>query len=91
LKDLIEFTENEKDYINDETSELLQPYIDLRAPNGQEVFTGDVAKKSSAALSGLCVWVNSLSKYHKARFPETNKFPKPSLVTQEKESPYRGK
>ena len=75
MKDIIHVAE-EKDYIDEETIELLQPYIDLRTPKGEEVFTGDVAKKSSAALAGLCVWVRGLSDYHKSLHPEYNKYPK---------------
>jgi dynein heavy chain len=65
LKDLFEFSQNEKDNINEETIELLEPYLGLVAPDGREVFTGTVAKKSSAALEGMCVWAAAMSDYHK--------------------------
>jgi dynein heavy chain len=65
LNDLIDFSANEKDNINEETIELLEPYLTLRTPKDEEVFTGDVAKKASAALSGMCTWAGAMSDYHK--------------------------
>lgn len=65
LKDLLDFSNNDKDNINEETIELLEPYITLCTPDGREVFTGPVAKKSSAALEGMCVWAAAMSDYHK--------------------------
>lgn len=65
LKDLFDFSENEKDNINEETVEFLQPYVDLKTPNDQDVFTGEVAKKSSQALAGMCVWAAAMSDYYK--------------------------
>jgi dynein heavy chain len=65
LNNLFDFSSNEKDNINEETIELLEPYLTLRAPDGQEVFTGPVAKKSSSALEGMCVWSGAMSDYHK--------------------------
>ena len=40
LKDLVEFSNNDKDNINEETIELLEPYLTLRTPKDEEVFTG---------------------------------------------------
>lgn len=65
LKDLFEFSEKEKDNINEETVELLQPYIDLKTPKDEDVFVGAVAKKSSSALEGMCVWAAAMSDYYK--------------------------
>jgi dynein heavy chain len=65
LKDLVEFSNNEKDNINEETIELLEPYLTLRTPKDEEVFVGAVAKKASAALEGMCVWAAAMSDYHK--------------------------
>jgi dynein heavy chain len=65
LKDLIEFSNNEKDNINEETIELLEPYLTLRTPKDEEVFIGPVAKKASSALEGMCVWAAAMSDYHK--------------------------
>ena len=65
LKDLFDFSANEKDNINEETVELLQPYIDLKTPKDEDVFVGAVAKKSSAALEGMCVWAAAMSDYYK--------------------------
>lgn len=79
LKDLFEFSEKEKDNINEETVELLQPYVDLTTPDGREVFVGAVAKKSSAALEGMCVWAAAMSDYYKQ-----SKIVKPKLILLEK-------
>lgn len=63
---MLDFSTNEKDNINEETIELLEPYVTLKQPaNGEDVFTGQVAKKSSAALEGMCVWAAAMSDYHK--------------------------
>lgn len=41
LKNLLDFSTNEKDNINEETIELLEPYLTLKQPaNGEDVFTG---------------------------------------------------
>ena len=46
--------------------ELLEPYLTLKIPStGEDAFTGNVAKKSSAALEGMCVWSGAMSDYHK--------------------------
>jgi dynein heavy chain len=79
LKDLFEFSEKEKDNINEETVELLQPYVDLQTPDGREVFIGPVAKKSSSALEGMCVWAAAMSDYYKQ-----SKIVKPKLILLEK-------
>lgn len=66
LKNLIDFSANEKDNINEETIELLEPYLTLKSPVTQEdIFVGPVAKKSSSALEGMCVWAAAMSDYHK--------------------------
>lgn len=44
LPDLLDFSANEKDNINDETCELLQPYLQL------ENFNPAVAKKASGKV-----------------------------------------
>jgi len=67
LKDIMEFSNNEKDNINEETIELLQPYIDLRTPkDDKEFFVPEIAKIASKALIGLCVWARAMSDYQKA-------------------------
>eukprot|EP00941_MAST-03F_sp_MAST-3F-sp1_P001388 g1388.t1 len=68
LKTLINFGENLKDNMNDETIEFLTPYVEL------EQFTGDVAKKASNAAEGLCIWVEAMCMYHAA-----SKIVKPKL------------
>jgi dynein heavy chain len=65
LNDLLKFSANDKDNINEETIEFLEPYINLRTPKDEEVFIGAVAKKASAALEGMCVWAAAMSDYHK--------------------------
>ena len=66
LKNLVDFSANDKDNINEETIELLEPYLTLKIPStGEDAFTGQVAKKSSAALEGMCVWAAAMSDYHK--------------------------
>lgn len=45
---LLEFSANDKDNINEETIELLEPYLTLKVPStGEDCFTGPIAKKSS--------------------------------------------
>jgi len=65
LKDLQEFSLNEKDSINEETIELLEPYLTLKAPNGKEIYSAQVAKNANNALEGLCIWAAAMSDYHK--------------------------
>jgi hypothetical protein len=51
LKDLLNFSQNEKDSLTPETIELLHPYLDLRAPaDDSMIFDPLVAKTASAAL-----------------------------------------
>jgi len=57
LKRIQEF---EKDKMNEETIELLSPYMDL------EDFNPKVAKAASAAAEGLCTWVRAMKFYHGA-------------------------
>lgn len=76
LKSLFDFSANDKDNINEETIELLEPYLTLKVPSsGEDVFTGSVAKKSSSALEGMCVWAAAMSDYHKQ-----SKIVKPKLI-----------
>ena len=65
LKKIQEF---EKDKMNEETIELLSPYMDL------EDFNPKVAKAASAAAEGLCTWVRAMKFYHGA-----SKIVKPKL------------
>jgi dynein heavy chain, axonemal len=64
LKVLQEFSEFEKDNINDETVELLEPYLNLILPDGRNAFDPSIAKKSNAALEGLCIWCAAMADYH---------------------------
>jgi len=54
LKKLISFSQNDKDNINDETCELLEPYL------REELFDPGVAKNASGAAQGLCTWVGAM-------------------------------
>ena len=46
-----------KDLMNEETVELLFPYLDV------EGFTPEVAKKASGAAEGLCIFVAAMKDY----------------------------
>jgi len=65
LQNLKNFIEVEKDYINEETLEFLEPYLTAKAPDGQELFVPKVAKNASAALEGLCIMVGGLYDFSK--------------------------
>jgi dynein heavy chain len=60
LKNLLYFNAHTRDDINDETCELLMPYLAL------ENFNPGVAKKASGAAEGLCKWVGAMRMYHEA-------------------------
>merc|ERR1719379_1047831 len=60
LKNLMYFNSYTRDDINDETCELLMPYLAL------ENFNPGVAKKASSAAEGLCKWVGAMRMYHEA-------------------------
>merc|ERR1719359_2822240 len=60
LPNLIDFNTRQRDDINDETCELLLPYLNL------EQFNPGIAKKASSAAEGLCKWVGAMRMYHEA-------------------------
>lgn len=60
LKQVLEFGEFGKDKMNEETVELVTPYVDL------EVFNAKVAKNASQAAEGLCTWVRMMKFYYEA-------------------------
>ena len=60
LQSIFSFSQNEKDFINDETVELMAPYLDL------EGFNAAVARNASKALEGLCIWCRAMTQYHEA-------------------------
>lgn len=68
LQNIFSFSKYEKDFINDETVELMAPYLAL------EGFTPAVAKNASKAAEGLCTWCRAMSDYH-----EASKIVKPKL------------
>ena len=67
LQNLLYFTANEKDLINDETLELLEPYLNFCSKDKppKQLFSPEMAKNTSAALWGLCNWVHAISEYRK--------------------------
>ena len=81
LKNLIDFSNGEKDNINEETIELLEPYLTAKAPDGNEMFTPKVAANASKALEGLCTWAAAMSDYHKQ-----SKIVKPKLLMLERKT-----
>lgn len=68
LQNIFYFSKHLKDNINDETIELMTPYMDL------EGFSAPVAKNASKAAEGLFCWVKAMSMYH-----EASKVVKPKL------------
>jgi dynein heavy chain, axonemal len=57
---LLHFTRHERDTINEETIELLQPYLEL------DGFNAAAARNASKAAEGLCVWTTAMAAYHTA-------------------------
>ena len=68
LASIMQFSKVEKDFINDETIELMMPYLEL------EGFNAAVAKNASKAAEGLCIWTRAMADYH-----EASKIVKPKL------------
>ena len=60
--------------MNEETIELLEPYIRLKSIDDEPLFVPEIAKITSNALEGLCTWCAAMSDYHKA-----SKIVKPKL------------
>eukprot|EP00741_Cyanophora_paradoxa_P017811 tig00021017_g17202.t1 len=58
---LVKLLEFRRDDINDETIELLQPYLEM------EDFNFEAAKKSAGAVAGLCKWVAAMVEYTRCR------------------------
>jgi len=57
---LMSFAEVKKDFINEETMELLEPYL------GCDDFYAENAKKVSGAAEGLCKFCRAMFDYHNA-------------------------
>jgi len=68
LQIIMQFSKVEKDFINDETVELMAPYLEL------EGFSPLAARNASKAAEGLCIWTTAMSQYH-----EASKIVKPKL------------
>lgn len=57
LGQILEFSKKQKDNINEETIELMEPYLELQLPdNNGDAFAARVAKEASNALEGMCIW-----------------------------------
>ena len=68
LQSIFHFSKHEKDFINDETVELMAPYLEL------DEFNALVARNASRAAEGLCTWCRAMADYH-----EASKIVKPKL------------
>ena len=68
LNMIMQFSRVEKDFINDETVELMSPYLEL------DGFNSLTARNASKAAEGLCTWCRAMSDYH-----EASKIVKPKL------------
>lgn len=73
LKNLKRFAEHNRDSINDETCELIEPYLRVDAdpaknwgPWKHAVLDQSMAKKANAAAEGLCKFVGAMVMYHEA-------------------------
>eukprot|EP00949_MAST-11_sp_MAST-11-sp1_P002825 g2825.t1 len=75
LKSLFYFSQHEKDNMNDETLELMAPYLEL------EAFVPSVARNASKAAEGLCAWVRAMAMYHHASKVVKPKLEKLALAT----------
>jgi dynein heavy chain len=73
---LTDFGMNQKNFINEETIELMEPYLNIRLRDAPDVelFRPEIAKGASSALMGICSWARAMSDYHKA-----SKIVKPKL------------
>uniref|UniRef100_A0A7S1U3J4 Dynein heavy chain n=1 Tax=Phaeomonas parva TaxID=124430 RepID=A0A7S1U3J4_9STRA len=68
LQHIMAFSMHKKDLINDETVELMKPYLQLQG------FNPAVARNASKAAEGLCIWSRAMTMYH-----EASKIVKPKL------------
>jgi len=73
LNNILDFAANQKDNINDETCELLDPYLRFDAdpaknwsPWPQKVLEPELAGKASGAAAGLCKFVGAMVMYRGA-------------------------
>jgi dynein heavy chain len=73
LNNILDFAANEKDNINDETCELLDPFLRYNedpaknwSPFNHKVLEPELAGKASGAAAGLCKFVGAMVMYHGA-------------------------
>jgi len=73
LTNILEFAAKDKDNINDETCELLEPYLRFETdtakhwgPFSWRVLEPELAGKASGAASGLCKFVGAMVQYQGA-------------------------
>jgi dynein heavy chain len=71
LTNILDFAANDKDNINDETCELLEPYLRYDpeptknwSPWPFKVLEPELAGKASGAAAGLCKFVGAMVQYH---------------------------
>lgn len=66
LNSLMNFSQYDKDIINSETIEFLDPYVLglVDEESGASLFDPDLAKQTSGALWGLCTWARAMRDYH---------------------------
>ena len=63
MNDLLDFTKNDVNCVNEETLELLHPYLNLLSPKGEEVFISSVANKTSPAIGRICDWITAICEH----------------------------
>jgi dynein heavy chain len=68
LQTIVQFSKVEKDFINDETVEFMEPYLLL------DGFNPMAARNASRAAEGLCTWCKAMIEYNNA-----SKIVKPKL------------
>ena len=68
LQNILQFSKVDKDFINEETVELMMPYLDL------EGFNYLAARNASKAAEGICIWTRAMADYYGA-----SKIVKPKL------------
>jgi dynein heavy chain len=68
IQEIARFSNEDRNSINEETIELLEPFLNLTFDENLEekVYTPQWAKFASGALVGMCRWSAAMSDYHKA-------------------------
>ena len=68
IQEIARFSNEDRNSINEETIELLEPFLELTFDENpdEKVYTPQWAKFASGALVGMCKWSSAMSDYHKA-------------------------